>query len=90
MDLLILDYWFTTWTIIDITDWIALLVCGLQLPYYHYDGVSVEITVCFMIVFGKQIASKLVMLELFRLTINPRPPIGASLLPVLHDAHCDK
>ena len=58
LDIIILDFWLTTWIVIWITDWLALLVSGLQLLYYHKDGVSVNTTVCIMIVFGKPIASK--------------------------------
>ena len=58
LDLLYLDYWLTTWTVKDISNWITSLVCVLELRYHHNDGVSVTITVCFMIVFGKPVATK--------------------------------
>ena len=53
-----LDNRLSTWTVIGTESWLFRLVCGLQLLYYHKDGVSVGISVCIIIVFGKPVASK--------------------------------
>ena len=45
LDIFDLDYWLATWTVIGTENWLFRLVCGLQLLYYHKDGVSVDTSV---------------------------------------------